>query len=325
MPHYDLPAQTLLQQSSARPISGEELEVYGKHAAILYTQGASSTLDEAIVETVKSAGLAPEQVRRVCEFANTHAFVTEHSKEGAASKYVHFEGGPASFSRVLQDLNDGGGGTVFDRGTLDYSHTPSGKTASFGGFSKTASAATESDCILEEAFGINAEVKAPPLPYANPLYEVHVLRDKLAGHRDQHTASISDHEHDLLAVIEELYRHVKQAAVEGVPLGHIVQAWYQVLQPAPEFVKAAFAVLSPRLQEEVFHSWDLLGASIEKTASCGLIANADHPIVVAFDAYCDVATKLASLRSLQQEAQENVAKLEAFERGVVKHYGGVLS
>ena len=126
---HDLPSVMLLQQSHAVPRSGEELEVLGKYAAKKYIEGACGNLSDAVVETVKHAGLSPEQVKRVVEFANTDAYLTEHRKEGEA-KYVTFEGGPADPAEVLRDLNDGGGGTVFDRGLADYSLPPLSKTAS---------------------------------------------------------------------------------------------------------------------------------------------------------------------------------------------------
>jgi hypothetical protein len=125
----DLPAVTLLQQSHAIPKSGEELEVLGKAASKKFVSGQSGTLNEAVVETVKHAGLSPEQVKRVIEFANTNAFLSDFHKEGGAHKYVEFHGGPADPAEVLRDLNDGGGGNVFDRGLADYSHDPP-KTAS---------------------------------------------------------------------------------------------------------------------------------------------------------------------------------------------------
>ena len=125
----DLPAVTLLQQSHAIPKSGEELEVLGKAASKKFVSGQSGTLNEAVVETVKHAGLSPEQVKRVIEFANTSAFLSDFHKEGGAHKYVEFHGGPADPAEVLRDLNDGGGGNVFDRGLADYSYDPP-KTAS---------------------------------------------------------------------------------------------------------------------------------------------------------------------------------------------------
>ncbi len=128
----DLPSITLLQQAHAIPKTGEELEVLGKTAACKYSAGECPSLSEAVVETIKHAGLSPEQVKRVVEFTNQSAYRNEFNKLGSGHKYIEFEGGPADPGDVLKDLNDGGGGTVFDRGVLDYASQPSmaAKTAS---------------------------------------------------------------------------------------------------------------------------------------------------------------------------------------------------
>src|ERR1700689_4607449 len=68
LPMQDFPAQGLLQQMHARPISGERLQVLGKHASSGFLAGKYKSLTEAVVETVKQAALSPEQVQRVIEF-----------------------------------------------------------------------------------------------------------------------------------------------------------------------------------------------------------------------------------------------------------------
>ncbi len=321
MSQFDLTPQAVLQQSSAHPISGDVLETYGKHAADLYAEGACDTLDSAVVETIKSAGLSPEQVRRVVEFTNTQAFITEFKKEGTANKYVTFEGGPASFNNIIQDLNDGGGGTVFDRGTLDYSHVPDtgSKTASARGMDKTASAEDYDD--IAQMFAV--DVQAPPIPYANPMQDVQDLRSKLATVRDHWTSEMSSLEVDLLSVTDEMVHQVKQAALDGVSLGSVVQAWDQALSPEPALVKAAFAVLGERLRGDVFRDQEELNASIEKTAGVGLVVVADHPIVSSFDAYCSLVTKLAHMREARAEAVDGYKKLLNFELSVAKNYSEV--
>ena len=70
---HDLPAVFLLQQEHAKAKSGEELEGFGKQAAWQYVTGKAPTLNEAVVETIKHAGLSPEQVKRVIEFANVRS------------------------------------------------------------------------------------------------------------------------------------------------------------------------------------------------------------------------------------------------------------
>ena len=121
---HDLPSVTLLQQAHANSKSGEELEVLGKQAARKYSSGDSANLNDAVIETVKHAGLSPEQVKRVIEFANVGAYLSEFNKEGSTHKYIEFNGGPASPVEILKELNAGGGGTVFDRGLSDYALEP---------------------------------------------------------------------------------------------------------------------------------------------------------------------------------------------------------
>ncbi len=178
----------LLQQSHATPRSGEDLEVFGKYAAQKYINGDSGTLSDAVVETVKQAGLSPEQVRRVIEFANTDAYLTEHRKEGSDSKYVEFTGGPADPGEVLRDLNDGGGGTVFDRGLADYSLPPIQKTSSVGDLAsrnlevleKTAAASgfgpTLSDIAGDMARTADSRHKMPAYQGFDPFGEHHKRR-----------------------------------------------------------------------------------------------------------------------------------------------------
>lgn len=148
---HDMPSITLLQQSHAIPKTGEELEVLGKYAAKQYAAGTCGTLNEAVVETVKHAGLSPEQVRRVIEFANVNAYLTEFGKEGSAHKYIEFHGGPADPAEVLRDLNDGGGGTVFDRGLADYSIQPEAP--------KTAAIRETNLSVVRDALRAKAELE----------------------------------------------------------------------------------------------------------------------------------------------------------------------
>lgn len=119
----DSPIQTVLQQRDARPVSGEHLEVLGKQAAANWCEGKVASLHDAIVDVVRGERLSPEQVKRVVEFTNGDAYLREFRKEGS-HRVVNFDKGPADPSQVLQDLNDGGGGSVYDRGTLDYTRDP---------------------------------------------------------------------------------------------------------------------------------------------------------------------------------------------------------
>lgn len=332
----DLPSQTLQQQEHARAVSGEELEVLGKKAASLYQDGTHN-LSEAVVETVKHAQLAPEQVRRVVEFANTHAYLQEFKKEGA-HKVIEFVGGPANPSDVLKDLNDGGGGTVFDRGTLDYNQPPESviKTGSRVTTPMVKSASIEEETL--ESYLEKSTVDAPktaavhhyddqlwglfgkdtPLPMHNPAGPLLELRDKLAAANDQLNGDISSSEVDFAEAGERLYHEVKQAALEGTSLGDVVVAW-SGSTPSPEYIKAAFQILTPKLRDGgVFPSLDSIGASLEKRGSDNRLVNPEHPLVKEFEHFCETGTKLASFRELKKDVVEGLGQTMALIKQAVE-------
>lgn len=293
----DLFDQWSRQQSHSRPVSGDELEAFGKKAADYWMAGQCRTLNEAVVETVKTAGLSPEQVRRVVEFTNTHAYLAEFRKEGSGHKVINFPGGPASPAEVLKDLNDGGGGTVFDTGGLDYSRPPER--------SKTAS--IDHDRILTEGLG----PVTSPVPVGDPLQEVYELKDKLASLYENKTSELQGLEVMYMDLSSRLYEQVKQAALSGASLGEVLRVW-QPVTPDAEYVKVAFAAIAPRLLAEgVFPSADSLEASFEKTGAARL-PNMDHPLVPTFQEYCQTLYKLAETRVARDEAGAALDSLTAF-------------
>lgn len=277
--------------------SAEHLEVLGKNASSRFRSGQAASLTEAVIDTVKTAGLLPEQVMRVVEYANTDAFLTEFRKEGAF-KVVDLPGGPASPYAVLQSLNQPAGPALYDRSTADYDQPPPEKRAS----------AEELDRTLQASF----QVERSEYPYADPLGEAFALQQKLASVEATMTGQLTLLEgafHDLL---ERLYGGVKQAALEGTSLGDVVQAWAAAPGAGPEHVKLAFSLLSPRLlRDRVFPGADALGASLEKFAS-GRLVNQEHPMVGDFGEFCEVVTKLASTRAARGEISSGLGQLNHF-------------
>lgn len=297
----DLPTQGLLQQMHARPHSGEYLEVLGKRAAARWHSGHHKTLTASVTETVKQAQLSPEQVKRVVEFANTAAYLDEFRKEGSTHRVIEFDGGPADVSEILKDLNDGGGGSVFDRGTLDYSSPPSEKRASD----------ERDEALLSEAFGAGEEKTAAEYPYANPYAEVVELKDKLAGAAEHLLQQQSGLEVMYADLADRLYQQVKQASLGGLSLGRVMQAWQHV-SPGDDYIKVAFELFAPRLlRDSVFHSVEDMTASVDKTASVGMV-NPEHPLVVDFGEFCTVLQKLAETRATREEIRTHHAHLENY-------------
>lgn len=305
----DLPEQYLLQQGSARPVSGDQLEAMGKRASAGWRAGEYPTLTDAVVSVVKQAHLSPEQVRRVVEFTNQDAYLFEFKKEGS-HKIVHFDCGPADPSEVLKDLNDGGGGSVFDTGMFDYSTPPTFKQASHPsplGEEKTAAVDHQFNAYEDELYRLFDVTPEMVLPH-NPLGEAQDLWYKLASARENLQEQLDGLEIGLEAARRDLEHHIKQACRAGIPLGDVLQAWSS-LEPDPEFVKAAFQVLTPALKQEL-GSLDAIGASLEKCGSVTRMVDQTHPLVLTFGAFAEMLNKLASVRETKDEVDEAYEGIE---------------
>lgn len=278
--------------------AAEHLEVLGKNASARYRAGQASTLTEAVIDVVKTAGLLPEQVKRVVEYANTDAFLTEFKKEGS-NKVVELAGGPASPFAVMQSLNQPVRAHEYDRGTSDYDHPPTEKHASAEGMDRS----------LREGFRVEAPAE---YPYENPFGEAYALQQKLASTEATLTGQLTMLEGAFHDMLDRLYSNVKQAALEGVPLGDVVQAWASSAGAETPHVKLAFSFMAPKLIEDrVFRGGDAVGASLEKFAT-GRLVNPAHPLVTDFEEFCEVVSKLASTRAARAEISSGLGQINYF-------------
>lgn len=303
------------EKMGSRQLTGEQLEVLGKNAAAEWSSGRSKSLTDAVVSAVKTASLSTEQVKRVVEFANTAAYLSEFHKEGASHKVVDFGGqGPASPSEVLQSLNYAGHSTETASGSSDYHMPPSSQ--------KTASAWEET------AFSQMFPSTEASYPEENPLGDAIDIRDKLASAYETTTSMMSGLEVEYDDLSNRIFGHVKQAALAGHSLSEIVELWSR--EGSDEHVKVAFSTILPRLVEnEVFRTYESAVDSLAKHASVGMI-DPNHPLLSDFRDFCGTVTKLAELREAQQELGEGASRLTAFLKAAaagkafVDHAGSAL-
>lgn len=275
-------------QSTARHVSAEDLETFGKAAAAAWADHRYRTLGEAVVEVVKTAALSPEQVKRVVEFANTNAFLTEFRGKTASPNgngYVDFGPGVlADPGEVLRDLNDGGGGAPNDAPDFrDYGMPPE----------KTAGELT-----LEEMFkGAREEVILP-----DPHRQVMEVREKFAYALEAANSDLGEFESLYFQLAGEIVDQVKVAMLDGgISAGDIVRAW-ALSGVSPGAVKLAFQALAGRGNL----SADALDSSLKKMGSARVV-NPNHPLVARMLDYELVLDKLAELKSDIRVLSEGVA------------------
>ena len=269
----------LEQQKAARPIDPGQLESMGKRAAAQFSE-CKMPLNEAVVSVVKEAMLSPEQVKRVCEFANTAAYLAEFEKAGEV-RNVTFDGGPANPSVVLKDLNDGSAPAIHQIKTADY-EPPTGHY-------KTAGA---SDSILAEAFGVPAGMEkvasVDHMAHANAIEEIADMKVRLDAVHDDLMSKVSHSEVFLDDVKSDLYDSVRQEIMDGASLGDVASAWANYGDTNQ--VKEATKLVQRNLFRDRVLNAEQIDASLRKTASAGSVPNPDHPVVERFM----VLTKAAS-------------------------------
>ena len=309
----DLPSFLLSRQQQAKPVSGMELETFGKHAASLYSSGRCPTVAEAIMATIKTAALSPEQVKRVVELANTEAYLNETRKH-ASHRYVELQGGPANPADILRDLNDGGEPIQRDKTAMDY-RLPPPDVHELERLNRQRLGAPD---ILEEAFKTSGARYPNDDPYIDSLRHL----QKLSGLHDQLVSELSHLEAQLIGDKEELYQQVKEAAQSGLCLGDVLYALSFTEQPA-DMAKVAFSYITPRLVQDGVHRSALSVAESLSgfTKRAGLV-NREHPLLSSYESMCNTLYKLAQTRVAAERIQGEVEAMTLFlHRAISKEAG----
>lgn len=287
----------LLQQQVAKPVDPEQLQLFGKKAAALYCQGTS--LNDAVVEVVKEATLAPEQIKRVCEFANTDAYLQAFEKSGEA-RNVTFDGGPADPSVVIKELNDGSAPAVHQ---VDNDYAP--PSGSF----KTASADLS---VLADAFGHDGMEKAASADHgshADPVDDLYDTKVRIEGVHDTFMSKMATSQVVMDDIKADLCHEVKQAMAEGATLGDVSAAW-AAYTPSANMLKEAMGCVRDHLREGGMQDVQQAN-SLMKRASAGTIPNPEHPLVDKFIVFTKVAEEHHKLQHAIDISSEQVSEAEA--------------
>lgn len=288
----------LEQQKAARPIDPEQLESMGKRAAARFTE-CGTTLNEAVVSIVKEAMLSPEQVKRVCEFANTAAYLSEFEKAGEV-RNITFDGGPANPSVILKDLNDGSAPAVHQI-----------KEAAYEPPTEHYKVAAAGDSALAEAFGVSGMEKAASADHsarANAAEEIADVRVRLNAVRDDLMSKLSHSAVFLDDVRGDLYDSVKQEVMSGSHLGDVAAAWAAYGDAG--YVKEAMAYVRDRLREGGVMDQQQVESSICKTAGAGRVPNPEHPVVSRFWTLSKAAAEHRKLETAVEIIDEQRAEVD---------------
>jgi len=257
-------------------LSPESLEMMGKQAANMFLNDGVS-LNDAIAKLAGAhADINQEQVKRVCEFANTAVYLAKHDTSktaGAESSYPQFP--LADPSRIIQDLSDGARPTVATKTDIEYSKHPNK-------YEKVASA--KADSLLSEMFGYEEKVKTASPDYSKATGETEVMEAKhsLMGLKDHLERTGERFDLMLKEAQESYYDTVKRHLLDGNDFADVMVAARSSGLEDSKVAGVMKPLIERLLTEKVASEKSLMQGvrKLEKVAH--RVINEEHPLVTGF-------------------------------------------
>lgn len=297
---------TLLAGSHYARISPEQLELLGKQAAnMLLNEGIS--LNEGVA---KLAGAYPdinqEQIKRICEFANTDVHLAMHDKDktaGAEASYPQFD--LADPARIIQDLSDGARPTTVTQTDADYGRQPHKKE-------KVSSA--KSDALLEEMFGMKEARQRADLDFSREtaIHGATEARDALIGLRDSLSSTGEGFDLSFKQASADYYDCVKRHLLEGGGFEDVMFAAKSSGATQEKLAEILSPVVIRLLREKVASSEALKEGvkSLDKVAH--RVLNEDHPLASLFKSVVSLDHEIEKVASGLVQVEGELKKVNGF-------------
>lgn len=298
----------LTQDKSHASISPESLELMGKQAANLYL-GEGVALNEAVVKIASEhADINQEQLKRVCEFANTAVYLAKHDQAktaGAESSYPQFQ--LADPARVIQDMTDGARPTVVTPTDVEYGKHPN---RSLGIDPATANA------ILAGLFGVEEAEKNSSLDYTKDtaLGEIMDAKHNLQDLRSSLQSSAQQLDSMHKQASDEFYDTMKRHLLDGGSFVDVVVAGTATGLSYEKYAEAVQPFVVRLLKEKVATAAELSNDldSLEKTAH--RIVNEQHPLVASFRAYIGLDSEIEKIATGLVDVEKELKNVDSFIR-----------
>jgi hypothetical protein len=304
MAHDEL-SEFLLSGSHKSSLSPERLELLGKEAANLFLDKGVA-LNQGIAKLAGAYdGINVEQVKRVCEFANTSVYLAYHDKNkiaGAESSYPQFE--LADPARVFQDLSDGAMPTKLTQTDVDYGKQPLKQ--------KTSEAKVAQ--VFESSFGLDDTAHVSE---EMAVGQVISTKDDLMSLRASFLNSGEQMDMLKQAAVASYYDSIKRHLLEGESFADVMNAAENC---GVESVKVA-EILSPlvaRLVEEKVTTLEKLSSvlkdrdTLEKLSH--RVLNEEHPFVAHIRAIASCDAEIDKIAASLDTIDDSLVTVKGFIR-----------
>lgn len=299
---------TLLSGRRHANISPEKLELMGKQAAnLLLNDGVA--LNEGIAKLAAAhPDINQEQIKRICEFANTDVHLALHDKNktaGASSSYPQFM--LADPARIIQDMSDGAHPQTVTQTDKDYGKQPLKKE-------KVSSA--KADELLGEMFGMKEAEARADLDFSRDtaIRQVTDAKDSLVALRDSLSSTGEQFDLSFKTAAAEYYDIVKRYLLDGGGFEDVMAASRSTGASSEKIAEMMRPVITRLIQEKVATA-DMLKISmknLEKVAH--RVVNPEHPLVLTFAGVVALDREIEKVASGLEQVEGELKKVNGFIR-----------
>lgn len=295
-----------LQNVKHADLSPEMMELMGKQAANLFIEKGVA-LNETIVKLASAhEDINQEQLKRICEFANTSAYLAKHDQNktaGAKVSYPEFE--LADPNRVIQDMSDGAKPTILTKVDTDYGKLPEKKQ-------KVSSA--RSDALLEELFQVKEAQARADLDFSKDtaINQVMGAKEELVALRETLTAS--NERLDLMQkeAEAEFYETAKRHCLDEGSFADVIKAAQATGASDVQVKDVLRPVIVGFTKEKVSSVRDMADDVKSLTKISHRIINPDHPMVKAAGAVIDCEQQRTTISKGLEQVETQLEKVNSF-------------
>lgn len=284
-------------------LSPESLEMMGKEAANMFLDRGVS-LNEGIAKLAGAHDdINHEQVKRICEFANTAVYLAKHDQSktaGAGSSYPQFV--LADPNRIIQDLSDGARPTIVTQTDADYGRQPLRKEK----FSSAAFDALVNEYVTE------TEEENPDHSPETGVDNIMATKSQLAGLRDN--LSSTGERFDLMRKEAEVeyYDLMKRHLLDGGGFEDVMVSARSSGADEGRVGETLQPFVAQLIKEKVASPERLKAGvrNLEKVAH--RVVNQEHPFVKTFAAILALDDEIEKVASSLSTVSEQLDTVNAF-------------
>ena len=293
---------TQIDSSYAR-ISPESLELLGKEAANMFLDEGIA-LNEAVVKLASGyPDINQDQVKRICEFANTATYLALHDKSktaGSDSSYPQYH--LADPFRVLQDMTDGARPTVVTHTDVEYGKQP---------LKQKISSIVDTDAVFAELFKTE---QGADLSFTKETALQEIMDAKSDLQALQGSLTSSAEQLDLLykEASDDYYTTVKEHLLDGGSFRDVLAAAAALSTPYEKVATSLQPFVVRLMSERVATAGELNDqlSTLEKVAH--RVVNPSHPLVGGMAAIHTLDNEIEKIATGLMTVTDELARVNSF-------------